>query len=194
MGIRDIVRKSRSYRRFDESFEISKQILLELAELARFSPCARNQQALKFMLSYTSERNSLIFPALSWAGALKNWSGPKPGERPSAYIIILGDTRISRNFYCDHGIAAQSILLGAAEKNFGGCMLGAIARELLRKNLNISERYEILLTIALGRPVEKIVLEDAEIDGSIEYYRDKNDAHHVPKRPLQELIYEPDKF
>ncbi|MFH1846993.1 MAG: nitroreductase family protein [Candidatus Omnitrophota bacterium] len=188
MNLKTLVKRARSYRRFDEKHRISKKILKELVELARFSPCAMNQQALKFKLINTKEQNDLIFPALSWAGYIKGWGGPKKGERPSAYIIILGDTRISQKFWCDHGIAGQSMLLGAVEKGLGGCMLGAINRELVTKNLKISKRYEILLVIALGKPKEKIVLETLKKGKDTKYYRDKNDVHHVPKRPLSELI------
>ena len=187
--LKDIIKRSRSYRRF-KKVKIKKQFLKELVKLARFSPSSANLQPLKFMLSCDPGKNDLIFPALNWAGYLKKWKGPAESERPAGYIIILGDTRISKKFACDHGIAAQSILLGAAEKGFGGCMAGAIDRKLLRKNLNISARYEILLVVALGKPAEKVILEDVKKSGSIKYYRDKKDSHHVPKRKLEELIIE----
>ncbi|MEA3489867.1 MAG: nitroreductase family protein [Candidatus Omnitrophota bacterium] len=186
--LEDLIRKSRSYRRFDESFGIEEGILRELVGLARVSPSARNRQALKFILSCSPEKNSLIFSSLGWALDLKDWKGPEKGERPAAYIIILGDERIAREFGCDHGIAAQSILLGAVEKGLGGCIMGSVDRGALRKDLNIPERYGILLVIALGKPAEKVVLEDAGTGGSIKYYRDEKDVHHVPKRPIDELI------
>jgi len=44
------------------------------------------------------------------------------------------------------------------------------------------------LVIALGKPVETVVLEDLPTDGSIRYYRDAQQVHHVPKRSLQDLI------
>ena len=188
--LKNIVKRSRSYRRFNEKRKIPRRVLCRLIELARFSPCASNQQALKFMLSCSSEKNELIFPALSWAGYLKGWKGPKEGERPAAYIVILGDTRISRDFGLDHGIAAQSILLGAAEKRLGGCMIGSIDRESLRKNLNVPVRYRILLVIALGEPAERVLLEDVTKKTGTKYYRDRKDIHHVPKRTLEELIVE----
>jgi hypothetical protein len=43
--------------------------------------------------------------------------------------------------------------------------------------------------IALGSPVEKIVLESLSADGSIRYYRDAQMVHHVPKRSVEELIH-----
>ena len=79
-------------------------------------------------------------------------------------------------------------MLGATEKGIGGCMIGSIDREQLRKALGIPERYEILLILALGYPKEKVILEEVGTDGNIKYYRDANDVHHVPKRRLEEII------
>jgi nitroreductase len=188
MNLYDIIKKSRSYRRFYEDEKIDPETLKSLVNLARLSPSATNAQPLKFILSVTVEKNSKIFSNLAWAGYLKEWNGPKKGERPSAYIIILGDTEISQDFYCDHGIAAQSILLGAVEKDLGGCIIGSIKRMNLREELHIPLRYEILLVIALGKPKEKVVLESVTRDGDTKYWRDKNRVHHVPKRSLEELI------
>ena len=186
--LKDLVVKNRSYRRFFQDAAIERQTLRELVELARLSASAANLQPLKYILSCDCEKNDLIFSHLAWAGYLKDWAGPGEGERPAAYIIILGDTRISKSFGCDHGIAAQSILLGAAEKGLGGCMVGSIQRDALRQMLDIPSRYEILLVIALGSPRETVVIEDTGSGGDIKYWRDSNDVHHVPKLPLDDII------
>ena len=186
--LKDLVLKNRSYRRFDQTVEISRDTLRELVELARFSATGSNTQSIKFILSCDPRKNAAVFPTLAWAGFLKDWDGPGDGERPTAYIIIVGDTDIAKSFGVNHGIAAQSILLGAAEKALGGCMIGSIQRDKLRAALDLPDRFEILLVIALGQPAEKVVIEDTGPDGDIKYYRDQNDVHHVPKRPLDELI------
>lgn len=186
--LKDLIAKSRSYRRFDESVSIPMETLRELVELARLSPSASNRQPLKFVLVNDREINAQIFPCLAWAGFLKDWGGPAEGERPSAYVVILGDTEISKNPAVDEGIAAQSMMLGAAEKGFGGCMVGSIQRDRLRELLDIPERYEILLVLALGKPAETVVIDTVGEDGDIKYWRDENDVHHVPKRTLDELI------
>lgn len=188
--IEDTVKANRSYRRFHESRAVSRETLVELVNLARLSPSGGNLQPLKYIISNDPVTNGLIFPCTAWAGYLQDWPGPSEGERPSAYIVILGDTSISKHFGCDHGIAAQSMMLGAADKGLGGCMIGSIDREKLRANLNLPERYEILLVLAIGYPNEKVVLEDVGSDGSIKYYRDEAGVHHVPKRTLEELILE----
>src|SRR4030043_288401 len=141
--LQQLVLKNRSYRRFHQDVPIKLETLRELVDLARLSASALNLQPLKYVLSCEPRKNALIFSHLGWAGYLKDWPGPAEGERPSAYIIILGDTEISKTFGCDHGIAAQSILLGATERGLGGCMVGAVKRAELSQNLNIPPRYEI---------------------------------------------------
>lgn len=186
--LKDLITKNRSYRRFYQEVKIDHSILEELIDLARLSPSGANLQPLKYIISNKPEKNEMIFQDLKWAGYLKDWDGPKEGEKPSAYIIILGDNDISKNFMCNHGIASQSILLGATEKGLGGCILGGINRDDLKNKLNIPDNYEILLVIALGKPKETVVLEELKDNGSIKYWRDENNVHHVPKRKLEDII------
>jgi nitroreductase len=186
--LENLIRRNRSYRRFHQHSPVSLETLRALVDLARLSASGSNLQPLKYILSADPGTNARIFPHTRWAGYLKDWAGPVEGERPAAYIIVLGDTEIRKSFGCDHGIAAQSIMLGATERRLGGCMLGALDRKGLREALNIPDRYDILLALALGRPKETVVLEETGPDGDIRYYRDEQGVHHVPKRPLEELI------
>ena len=186
--IEELIRKNRSCRRFFQDEVITHETLAWLVNLARLSASAANLQPLKYLLSTDFHKNETIFSCLAWAGYLKDWPGPEEGEHPAAYIVILGDKGIAANFGCDHGIAAQSILLGARAVGLGGCMLGSINREQLRRFLAIPETYEILLVIALGRPKEEVVLEDVGPDGNIKYWRDAAGIHHVPKRRLEDII------
>jgi nitroreductase len=183
-----LVQGNRSYRRFHQESAVSLETLRGLVNLARLSASAANLQPLKYLLSGEPAKNAAIFSTLAWAGYLKDWPGPAEGERPAAYILILGDTAISKNFGCDHGIAAQTILLGAREQGLGGCMLGSIQRDRLRELLKIPEKLDILLVLALGRPKETVVLEEVAEGGSIKYWRDAQGVHHVPKRRLEEII------
>jgi nitroreductase len=186
--IRELVQRNRSYRRFYEEVRIELETLRELVDLARLSASGGNRQPLKYFLSVDLNTNEKIFRTLTWAVYLRNWRGPAEGERPAAYIIVLGDTRITASVGCDHGIACQSILLGAVERGLGGCIVGSIKRDELRPALNIPEHLEILLAIALGKPKDSVVLESLGPDGDIRYWRDKDGVHHVPKRSLDDLV------
>lgn len=186
--LEDLVRNSRSYRRFDASVAIAEETLRELIHLTRFAPSAANRQPLKYVLSCTPETNDIIFPCLAWAGYLKDWGGPAENERPTGYILILGDDRISPTVSCDHGIAAQTIMLGAVERGLGGCMIASIKRDKLMQALGLPDYVSILLVLALGQPVEDVVVDPVADNGSIQYWRDEAGVHHVPKRTLEDII------
>ena len=186
--IRELVLKNRTFRRFHQDVAIAHETLEELVDLARLSASGGNLQPLRYILSCEPAKNASIFPHLKWAGYLKDWAGPMEGERPSAYIIILGDTRISRSFSYDVGIAAQTMRIGAAERGLAGCMIGSVQRAKLRAALKIAEYYEISLVLALGKPKEKVVLEKMAPSGDVKYWRDSQNVHHVPKRALEDLI------
>ena len=186
--LKDLVYANRSYRRFDEKHKIDEEILKELVDLARMSASGMNVQPLKSVIACDEETNGKIFPTLAWAGYLKEWDGPVKGERPTGYIIILGDTGIRKSYGYDPGISGQSILLGAVEKGLGGCMIASVKREKLQTTLGIPDWYEILMVIALGKPAEKVIVEEVDHDGDIKYWHDEKDVHHVPKRALDDII------
>lgn len=186
--LKELVTKTRSYRRFYQDVPVDIEALKDLVDLARLSASGRNLQPLKYLLSCDAARNALIFPHLAWAGYLKDWPGPEEGERPSAYIVMLGDKQLTQNFGVDPGIAAQSILLGATEKGLGGCIVGSIQRGPLQQALGIADRYDILYVLALGMPKELVEIEPLPDSGDIRYWRDAAGVHHVPKRALDDLI------
>lgn len=186
--LKELILKNRSYRRFYEEYRLDVEVLRELVDLARLSSSGANLQSLKYILSTEPERNGLIFATLGWAGYLKDWDGPPEGERPSGYIVMLFDRSLSKTPFWDHGIAAQSILLGAVERGLGGCMFGNVDRDELRRSLGIDECYEILMVIAIGMPKEEVRLVPLGMDGNVKYYRDDAGVHFVPKRTLDDII------
>lgn len=187
--IKNLIKKNRSYRRFYQDRRVDVETLRELVDLARLSGSAANLQPLRYILACDPQINAQIFACLGWAAYLKNWPGPKEGEQPPAYIIILSDIAKANDYVgYDCGIAGQSILLGAVEKGLAGCMLGSINRKKLNDILNIETQFKILLVIALGEPKEEVVIETVGHDNNIRYWRDDKEIHHVPKRELSDII------
>lgn len=186
--LKDLTRKSRSYRRFDNSVAIPMATLEELVDLAGICPSAGNKQPLRFILSTSPQDNEVIFDCLKWAAYLKDWDGPAPSERPSAYIVMLNTAKDWDFAKFDLGIMAQTMMLGAAEKGLGGCMVGAIDRDRLRAHLSLPPELEISLVLALGKPAEDVRIVDMPADGSVKYYRDEAGVHYVPKRNRGELV------
>lgn len=196
-GFKGLVRESRSFRRFHEEMGLPQGYLEELVDVARSCPCGANSQALRFKTVSGEEACSRVFPELAWAGYLKGWAGPAAGERPAGYIVVCVERPANGAAapairHTDAGIAAQTILLAArsSEPSVGGCMIGAFKPQVAKASGIDPARYEVLLVIALGVPAETVVLEplSASPDGSIKYWRDAEGVHHVPKRPLEDVL------
>lgn len=184
----DLLLKTRSYRRFDASVKIPQEILRDLVEATRYCPSAANKQPLKYRLVFEETETDKVFDCLKFAAYLQDWSGPTEGERPTAYIVVLGDETISKFSEVDAGIAMHTILLRASELGIGGCILASVQREKLREALALDERFHIGYVIALGKPAETCLIEPLGQDGDIKYYRDAEGVHHVPKRSLDDLL------
>lgn len=185
--LKDLILKSRSCRRFHQNEAVSVSTLEELVDLARLSASARNAQPLRYYLSVDPKMNKEIFKHLSWAAFLRDWEGPAEGEQPPAYIVVLYDYDVASNYFCDDGIASQSILLGATEKGLSGCIVGSVDRLPLHKALNLPPNLKIIHVIALGKAKEEIVIENLK-DDDYRYWRSEDGKHHVPKRSLDEVI------
>lgn len=193
--IEELVRTTRTVRRFQEARTLGPDLLQGLVDLARLSGSARNGQVLKYMLVTEEKLREELFPLLGWAGYLTDWPGPVAGERPPAYIVCLVDWQLLKGkeseAYCDLGIATQSMLLGAAAQGVFGCRIGAFSSNMVHRLLGLDDRYQVLLVVALGYPAETVMLEDMGPEGDIRYWRDEKRGHHVPKRSLSEILVEP---
>ena len=184
--LRNLVLQARSYRRFIEADPIPPQLVRELIDLVRFVPSAANQQPLRYRIVTDPAECNLVFPHTKWAGALKNWPGPQPGQRPTAYVVILAAA--GKTPATDVGIAAQTLQLAATAHGYAACMLGAIDRPSIHAALGLPKDLDIQLLVALGRPGETITLEPLPESGSTAYWRSEDQTHHVPKRSLDEVL------
>ncbi|WP_126377466.1 nitroreductase family protein [Desulfovibrio ferrophilus] len=188
MNFTELAFNNRTFRRFDPSVPIGMETLEDLLETARYTASAMNKQPLRHVLVTEPGKCAEVFAGLAWAGYLKDWPGPEEGQRPTGYVVICHEGEPGPWSKVDLGIVAQTIMLGAVEKGFGGCMLGALKKDVIGKALNLPEELEIMLVLALGRPAETVVVEDLEPGEDFKYWREDDDTHHVPKRTKDELI------
>ena len=188
LKLKELLIKNRSYRRFYQKEKIDIKDLKEMISNVRLIPSAANLQPLKFILVNDGMKNKSIFKNLKWAGYIEDWDGPEQGERPSSYIVVLGNREISPYVDWDFGIALQTILLSAVEMGYGCCTIASFDKDNIRHLFKIPEHYDILCVIAIGKPKEKVVIEEVK-DNNIKYWRDEHQVHHVPKRSLSDLIF-----
>ena len=186
---KDLVKRNRSYRGFDEFRRITREELLEFVDCARFTPSSVNKQPFKYYLAWEKDKVDQIQAMTKWAAALPQLTLPHDGMHPTAFIVICQDTKIAAGaFLKDVGIVAQTMLLAAVDQGLGGCMIGNFNPETVKETLGLAEELNPLLIVAFGKPAETVVLTEVGEDGKTNYYRDENDVHYVPKRKLEDII------
>ena len=191
MQIKELVRKSRSWRGYDENRRITREELLELVDCARFAPSSVNRQPLKYLLAYEQEDVAKIQPLTAWAKNLPDMKLPHPGKCPTAFIIICQETEWDPNlnrFLRDVGIVAQTMLLAATEMGLGGIMIGNFSPKRIAETMGLPDHIIPMLIVAVGKPDETVILTEIENGGDTKYYRDENDVHYVPKRRLEDIV------
>lgn len=191
-SFRELLKSDRSVRRFRQSQRVSYEALAELVELTRYCASGRNIQSLRYLIIRSEEDCARIFPLLKWAGYLPDWVGPAEGERPAAYLVQANDTRYGKNILCDDGLQLQAITLGAKAKGLSSCIIKAFNPAALAKEFALPDYLEPLYVVALGEGAEEVEIVDTDgsQDADIKYFRTADGIHHVPKRPLNQLIIE----
>ena len=191
MEFKDIVRKNRSYRGYDESRVLTREELVELVDMARLTPSAMNGQPFSYYVACEKEQLEVIQPLTKWAAALPHLNLPREGKRPTGFIVICQNMEISENlqqYKTDLGIVAQTICLGATAKDLGCCMIANFNGKNMQQALGLSEQFFPLLVIGIGKPDEEVVIKEIEKGEPVKYYRDENDVHYVPKRKLEDIL------
>ena len=193
LSIDALIKQTRTYRRFDESVAIDRLQIVRWLDVVRQTPSARNAQPLKYIIITDPELCHEITAKQHWASMLPDWDGPAEGERPRAYLLQLLDTDIAPSARFDEGIQLQVLGLLATEAGYGTCIFGGHGKAELSRRLDLPTHLSINAIIAVGKPSEEVLLEEARSSEDVRYWRDKEGHHHVPKRTLSELIIEPNK-
>lgn len=188
MDFIELIKKTRSYRRFDNSRKLDDSFVASLVDAARNAQSAANAQPLRYVTVNSADMCAKIYEHLRWAGRLKDWDGPVEAERPVAYVAVYfdGEAPAVASPQVDSGIAMQNMCLYAMSHGVGSCMIGNCMKKEINELLGVAERYSLLYVVAFGYPVENVVL--TECDGNVAYYRDADGNHFVPKYSYKDAL------
>ncbi len=168
--------------------QLAADILKKMVNAGRLAPSAANVQPLEFIVVNDSLVMGKIFATLKWAGYLSPAGDPADGERPTAYIVVLINSKIRQEQgEIDAAAAIENMILTALDEKIGSCWIRSINRIEIQKILNIPEHYQIDSVLALGYPAEQP--ETETFQGSIKYWKDEQGVLHVPKRELVDVIH-----
>ena len=186
MDVVELIKSRRSIRQFKQK-EIPQDILINCVDAARIAPSAANLQPLEYILVTDKEQVDYLFPLLRWAAYINPKGDPKPGQHPTAYLIVLLNENHGEKWkFHDVGAAVENFMLAALSYGLGSCWLASVDRDLIRSFYRIPEEYTIDSVIALGYPAEEPLLETS--DETVQYWQDSDDRLHVPKRSIGKIL------
>jgi nitroreductase len=185
MNISESIKKKRTIRLYKQK-KISYKILEDCVDSARLSSSARNAQPLEYIIIDDEKILKNLLPFIRFGGFITEDKKAKPGFEPTALIIILVKKGFEQYSAYDVGIAAQNISLVAFENKIGTCMMGAIDKENIKKELKVPDSYLVDLVITLGYPAEKPLVEEKDQEPR---YERKNDIFYVYKKELKKVLH-----
>lgn len=190
MKLEKLLEWRRSYRKFDEYKEISKEDIDGILSSIKFASCANNRQFLRFISVESKEKVLEIFENTRWAASLPNGVGrPKEGERPVYFIAILSDKERKLKFDgVDQGLVISNLTLAAAERGIGSCIIGSVTDDKMREILSYDERYTCNILIAFGYPKIKSSIKEITLEEDQSYYLDDDGNYVVPKYKIDEIV------
>ena len=185
MSVYEIILQRRTIRKFRQT-PVEQEKIVKMVNAARLAPSGANLQPLKFIAVTSPEMCDKVFPLTKYAGYLKD-GGPKEGEKPMAYIVVLVDEKIRKDGAGeDAGAAIENMILTALDDGIAACWVANVSREELRKVLEIDDHLAINSVVALGYPMQES--QEAEFNGDVKYYLDETGKLHVPKRSMEEIF------
>lgn len=162
-NIYELIEERQSDRKFDPDYEIDPAILDRMLSAVRLSPSACNAQPWKFVVVCQADHRASLVKALT--------STLVPGinkfaKDASAFVVVVkepvnfsskaGTFMKGTDFSSyDIGIATGFLTLAAEHEGLGSCIIGWLDKKKIRALLNIPEKKDIPLVIALGKSLSK---------------------------------------
>lgn len=146
-----LCQKRRSVRKYT-SQPIEQEKIDYLLRCALMSPSAKRTCPWEFIVVRDEAKLRPLTACRTYGSGMFNTA-------TAAIVIALNPTLCDNTWMADGAIAAEHILLAAAEQGLGACWCHVYEREgapeLVKKLCNIHEPYEVLCAIALGYPDEE---------------------------------------
>lgn len=146
----ELIKKRYSPRAFDEKV-VSKEVLYQLFDAARWAPSARNEQPWRFI--FATKANTVAYERMflilnEWN---QNWA-------QSAPVLIAAIAKLNYNHknianehaVYDLGQAVSYLTLQATALDLYLHQMGGFYPEKAKTHLNLPEGYQVVTMIALG--------------------------------------------
>lgn len=179
MNVKETIKKRRAYRSFDP-FEVTEELLSDLAESAQLAPSCMNKQPWHFIFVKEKDQLSKLFTTLS--------SGNKWVERASLIIGVVSTPKFDcvigpREYYLfDTGMASAFIILRATELELVAHPIAGFNEEKAKEILGIPEEMRLITLINIGKHSDTI---NSELSEPMQL----GEKQRPPRKSIEEFIY-----
>ena len=163
MLLEEGIRGRRSVRQFDNTRPVSRQVLEEVVELARYAPSWKNSQVPRYHVVVNPQvkgsiarecvlgfdHNTQIIEHCPALVVLSVVTGICGYEKDGTFSTSQGDHWET----FDAGIAAQTFSLAAHAKGLGSVILGIFDEKMVAEYIRLPEGERAVALIALGYPL-----------------------------------------
>ena len=153
MELREVISKRRSYRSI-EPFEVTGEIIEDLAEAAGLAPSCFNNQPWRFVFVYSREQIQKMNDAVS--------SGNKWAHNSGMYIAVISKKDLDcvvkdREYYLfDTGMAFAQLSLRAVDLGLVVHAMAGFDEKMVKEALNIPEEYTVITVAGVGKKTTEI--------------------------------------
>ena len=149
MKVFEAIQRRKSVRAYAKT-PVPDEKLEKILEAARLAPSAENIQPWYFIVVTDHEKRKQIAKSGIFAGFL---------DESPVVIVGCGDRKASPKWYViDVAIAMQNMVLAATAEGLGTCWIGSFDEGLVKKLLNIPERFSVVALLTVGYPRSKLDL------------------------------------
>ena len=179
MSVKETIEKRRAYRSLDP-IEISRELIEDLAEMAKISPSCGNKQPWRFVFVYDKQVLKQLFTTLS--------EGNKWVEKASMIIGVFSvpekDCMIGERLYYlfDTGMATAFIMLRATELGLVAHPIAGFKETPAKEILGIPPKMRLITLVIVGKHSEIVnpVLSDSMKLG---------EKQRPPRKSIDDIIY-----
>ncbi len=179
MSVKETIEKRRAYRSL-EPVEITRDLINDLAEMAKISPSCGNKQPWRFVFVYDKKVLKQLFTALSGSN---KWV-----EKASMVIGVFSkpenDCMIGERLYYlfDTGMATAFIILRATELGLVAHPIAGYDETSAKDILGIPNAMRLIALVIIGKHAELVnpVLSDSMKLG---------EKQRPPRKAIEDFIY-----
>ena len=155
MDVKEAIAEGRSIRAYKPK-NVPDDLVTELVDAARLAPSGNNAQPWVFKIIKSKKdkdelkKNNIFKQDFVYTAPLLIVCCADPSAYPSAKVKPGFDMSNEMRAIRDLSIAAQNLILRAAELGLGTCYIGWMDKEKMRKYLGLPDGFIVPYTITVG--------------------------------------------